>query len=106
MKTLSVSCRIAEGFLKKEEPMMSLPELAAWVTGRFGKLNALIGSYETYDDELYATKAFYAIYVDMDELKAEGDHMVGDDIAEEGIKFLQTINFGTRTDALKTVAAE
>ncbi|MEQ8746520.1 ferritin-like domain-containing protein [Pyruvatibacter sp.] len=51
------------------------------------------------------TKAFYATYVDMDELKAEGDHMVGDDIAEEGIKFLQTINFGARSDALKTVSA-
>ena len=40
------------------------------------------------------TKAFYQTYVDMDELKAEGDHMVGDDIAEEGIKYLQVINFG------------
>ncbi|MBL9012165.1 MAG: ferritin-like domain-containing protein [Alphaproteobacteria bacterium] len=40
------------------------------------------------------TKAFYQTYVDMDELKAEGDHMVGDDIAEEGIKYLQAINFG------------
>ena len=27
------------------------------------------------------------MYVDMDELKAEGDQMVGDDIAEEGIKY-------------------
>jgi hypothetical protein len=41
------------------------------------------------------TKAFYSFYVDMDELKAEGDHMIGDEIAEEGIKFLQTVNFGT-----------
>lgn len=39
------------------------------------------------------TKAFYATYVDMDALKAEGDEMVGDAIAEEGIKFLQTVNF-------------
>lgn len=51
------------------------------------------------------TKPFYAVYVDMDELKSEGDHMVGDDIAEEGIKYLQTINFGTRGDALKQVSA-
>lgn len=41
------------------------------------------------------TRAFYGMYVDMDELKAEGDRMVGDDIADEGIKFLQTINFRT-----------
>jgi hypothetical protein len=40
------------------------------------------------------TRAFYAMYVDMDELKHEGERMVGDDIAEEGIRFLQTVNFG------------
>ncbi|MGH6875900.1 MAG: ferritin-like domain-containing protein, partial [Rhizomicrobium sp.] len=39
------------------------------------------------------TRAFYAVYVDMDELRREGDRMVGDDIAEEGIKFLKTVNF-------------
>ncbi|MDE2464304.1 MAG: long-chain fatty aldehyde decarbonylase, partial [Alphaproteobacteria bacterium] len=51
------------------------------------------------------TKAFYGMYVDMDELKAEGDRMVGDEIAEEGIKFLQTINFtGDKGKAL--LAAE
>jgi len=33
------------------------------------------------------------MYVDMDELKAEGERMVGDDIAEEGIQYLKTINF-------------
>src|SRR5882672_3040467 len=33
------------------------------------------------------TKAFYAMYVDMDGLKNEGDRMVGDDIAEEGIRY-------------------
>jgi hypothetical protein len=33
---------------------------AAWITGRFKNLNAQIGSYETYDDELYGVKAFYA----------------------------------------------
>jgi hypothetical protein len=34
---------------------------AAWVTGRFKRLNAQIGAYETYDDELYGTKAFHAL---------------------------------------------
>ncbi|HEY0547057.1 MAG TPA: hypothetical protein VGC91_16890, partial [Pyrinomonadaceae bacterium] len=33
---------------------------AAWVTGHFRNLNAQIGSYETYDDELYGVKTFYA----------------------------------------------
>ena len=53
------------------------------------------------------TRAFYATYVDMDELKAEGDRMVGDDIAEEGIKYLQEINFKDRSNAAAIrIAAE
>ena len=51
------------------------------------------------------TRGFYGFYVDMDELKAEGDRMVGDDIAEEGIKYLQAINFRDRADA-RLIAAE
>ena len=50
------------------------------------------------------TRAFYAMYVDLDELKAEGDRMVGDDIADEGIQYLRAINFRDR-DYL-SVAAE
>ena len=53
------------------------------------------------------TKAFYATYVDMEELKSEGDRMVGDDIAEEGIKYLQEINFKDRSNAAAVrIAAE
>src|SRR6266404_592760 len=33
---------------------------AAWITGHLKNLNALIGSYETYDDELYGVKTFFA----------------------------------------------
>jgi hypothetical protein len=51
------------------------------------------------------TRAFYAVYVDMDELKAEGDSMVGDAIAEDGIKFLQEINF-KKPSAAVLLAAE
>src|SRR5688572_15983137 len=36
---------------------------AAWVTGRFKNLNAEIGSYETYDDELFGVKTFFALNV-------------------------------------------
>ena len=50
------------------------------------------------------TRGFYATYVDMDELKAEGTRMVGDDIAEEGIKYLQAINFKDRSAV--AIAAE
>ncbi len=33
---------------------------AAWVTGHFKHLNAQIGAYENYDDELYGVKTFFA----------------------------------------------
>jgi hypothetical protein len=36
---------------------------AAWITGRFKTLNAQIGSYETYDDELLGVKTFFALNV-------------------------------------------
>jgi hypothetical protein len=52
------------------------------------------------------TKSFYAMYVDMDELRREGDEMVGDAIAEEGIKYLQAVNFGTKTKGSALLAAE
>jgi len=54
------------------------------------------------------TRGFYATYVDMDELQAEGSRMVGDDIAEEGIRYLQGINFKERAQrgAANLVAAE
>ena len=51
------------------------------------------------------TKAFYSMYVDIDELKDEGDKMVGDDIAEEGIKYLQEINFADKARQV-LIAAE
>ena len=33
---------------------------ASWVTGQFKNFNAEIGSYETYDDELFGVKTFFA----------------------------------------------
>jgi hypothetical protein len=51
------------------------------------------------------TRSFYGMYVDMDELKSEGERMVGDDIAEDGIKFLQSINFGSNAKIVR-IAAE
>jgi hypothetical protein len=52
------------------------------------------------------TKGFYSMYVDIDELKSEGDKMIGDDIAEEGIKYLQEINFKDRALSKILIAAE
>jgi hypothetical protein len=34
---------------------------ASWVTSAFQGLNAQIGAYETYDDELYGVKAFFGL---------------------------------------------
>src|SRR5271154_2638238 len=51
------------------------------------------------------TRNFYGMYVDMEGLKAEGERMVGDDIAEEGIKFLQSVNFGDNAKIVR-IAAE
>ena len=36
---------------------------ASWVTGKFDNLNAEIGSYEVYDDQLYGVKSFFALNV-------------------------------------------
>jgi hypothetical protein len=38
------------------------------------------------------TRASYATWVDVDALAAEGDRMIGDDLAEEGIQSLKEIN--------------
>jgi hypothetical protein len=51
------------------------------------------------------TKAFYAMYVDLEELRSEGDVMVGDAIAEEGIRYLQEINFADKAKQI-LIAAE
>ena len=34
---------------------------AAWITGRFKNLNAQIGSYEVYADDMYGVKTFFAL---------------------------------------------
>ena len=46
------------------------------------------------------TAPSYAAFVDMAELHAEGDRMVGDAIAEEGIKYLKQINGGDGKGAI------
>ena len=45
------------------------------------------------------TLGFYSTFIDMDELRAEGDVMPGEAIAEEGIAYLQGINFRARAEA-------
>jgi hypothetical protein len=52
------------------------------------------------------TRGIYAAYVDMAELYTEGDRMVGDDIAEEGIKYLLQLNGKIRGVTPASIAAE
>ena len=52
------------------------------------------------------TRGNYAAYIDMAELYAESDRMVGDDIAEEGIKYLMKLNGGKGLTLPSQVAAE
>ena len=69
---------------------------AAWITGQFKNLNAQIGAYETYDDELSGTRAFYALNVlsrradDTDKLRA-------------GLKGLQAVEDSLPYDRKKKV---
>lgn len=48
------------------------------------------------------TRENYAAWVDMKELHAEGERMIGDDIAEEGIRYLQKLNGDVRKLATPT----
>ncbi|MBV9992176.1 MAG: ferritin-like domain-containing protein [Alphaproteobacteria bacterium] len=50
------------------------------------------------------TRAFYGVYVDLDELAREGTRMIGDDIAEEGIRFLKAVNFKDGIESAKLLA--
>jgi hypothetical protein len=52
------------------------------------------------------TRGVYAAYVDMEELYRESDRMIGDDIADEGIRYLMTLNGGRQLSAPVSIAAE
>ena len=71
---------------------------ATWVRGRFNNLNAQIGSFETYDDNLYGVKSFFslsALTIDHDRTKDLGSAMeylqeLEDSLPYEGQKTVQT----------------
>jgi hypothetical protein len=50
------------------------------------------------------TRARYAMWVDLEELEREGDRMVGDEVAEEGIRSLKEINATKRKIVRKASA--
>jgi hypothetical protein len=69
---------------------------ASWVTGRFGRLNAQVGAYETYDDELFGAKAFFAVSLLLRDEKASA-------ALREAIVGLQEIENSLPYDARKRV---
>lgn len=58
---------------------------ASWITGRFKNLNAQIGSYETYDDELFGVKTFFSFCL----LKTRPEETVALRQAMKGIQALE-----------------
>ena len=65
---------------------------ASWVTGRFKNLNAQIGSYETYDDELYGVKTFFAfslLLTRQQETRALREAMKGLQALEDSLPYQQ-----------------
>ncbi|MGZ8998075.1 MAG: hypothetical protein ACXW2T_04370 [Allosphingosinicella sp.] len=69
---------------------------AAWITGHFQNLNAEIGAYETYDDELSGTRTFYALNV-LARRSAETDSL------RRGLQGLQAIEDALPYDRRKRV---
>jgi hypothetical protein len=49
------------------------------------------------------TRGFYATYVDLDELTGEGERTIGDEIAADGMRYLQAINLKGRASPLFAV---
>ncbi len=72
---------------------------AAWITGRFDNLNAQIGAYETYDDELTGTRAFYSLNV----LSRRGEET---EALREGLQGLQAVEDALPYDRHKNVREE
>jgi hypothetical protein len=69
---------------------------AAWITGRFKTLNGQIGSYETYDDELFGVKTFFSFNV----LKLRGPET---EALRKGLRGLQAVEDSLPYDAKKKV---
>jgi hypothetical protein len=56
---------------------------AAWVRGDVGRIDAVIGAYETYDDDLFGAKAFFGLTLFLrDEAATDALHRAMDDLQE------------------------
>ncbi|WP_224249314.1 NUDIX hydrolase [Hyalangium gracile] len=72
---------------------------ASWVRGRFQRLNAQIGAYEVYDDDLFGVKAFYSLSL-----------LIRDDAAtarlEKALQGLQAFENSLPYEPHKTVSSD
>ncbi len=95
--------RVAEGF----EDMAAKRDPNRKMRGETNAFRVMIKTLLSGHIITKRTRAFYATYVDMDELQAEGPVMPGEAIAEDGIRFLRGINFKGRAErqAAELVAA-
>ena len=50
------------------------------------------------------TKHVYAVWVDLEELAGEGDYMIGDAVAADGIEYLREINRKRRTSGQRVIS--
>ena len=69
---------------------------AAWITGRFKNLNGQIGSYETYDDELFGVKTFFSLNV-LSTQRAETEEL------RKALRGIQAVEDSLPYDAKKRV---
>jgi hypothetical protein len=72
---------------------------AAWVSGQFGRLNAQIGAYETYDDALFGVKAFYGFSLLLRDAEASAE-------LARSLGSLQEVEDALPYDARKRVRAD
>jgi hypothetical protein len=87
--------RVAAGF----EDMAAKRDPNRKMRGETNAFRVMIKTLLTGHIITERTRGFYGAYVDMDELQAEGPVMPGEAIAEDGIAYLQAINFKARGDA-------
>lgn len=72
---------------------------AAWVRGSFATLDAVIGAYESYDDDLFGAKEFFGLTVFVRDEAGTAE-------LRERMAHLQAIEEGLPIDRHRTVAAD
>jgi hypothetical protein len=72
---------------------------AAWVRGTFNQLDVVVGAHETYDDELFGTKAFFGLAILLREPTGTAE-------LRDRMPYLQAIEDALPINRHRTVASE